>query len=192
MLFRDHADVVGATGLVLADGIGKGGIAFDRAMDVVSDADNRPHEPRIERELRTAYGCNMAFRVAAMGDIRFDENLPLYSWQEDVDFAAQISRRGRVVRTNAFAGVHRGVTRGRTSGVRFGFSQMVNPVYLVRKGTMHPVHAAQLMARNLIANHVKALRPEPWVDRLGRVRGNWIGLRRLFKGQINPRQVSEL
>ncbi len=51
---------------------------------------------------------------------------------------------------------------------------MVNPVYLVRKGTMHPVHAAQLMARNLIANHVKARWPSRGSDRLGRVRGNWI------------------
>ena len=28
---------------------------------------------------------------------RFDEALPLYGWQEDIDFTTQIGRRGRLV-----------------------------------------------------------------------------------------------
>jgi len=192
-LFRDNPDVVGATGRVLADGVTTGGIDYNRALDLVTAFDQAPlAAPRIERDVRGAYGCNMVFRTAAIGDTRFDENLPLYGWQEDVDFAVRLLPRGRLVKTNAFAGVHRGVTRGRTSGVRFGFSQVVNPVYLVQKGTMGVRKAAWLMARNILMNHMRMLWPEAWVDRLGRVRGNWIGLASLFDGPPDPRKVLDL
>jgi GT2 family glycosyltransferase len=192
-LFRDNPGVVGATGRVLADGVSHGGIAYDDACAIVAPFDRAgPAQGRIERDLHAAYGCNMAFRAAAVGEIRFDENLPLYSWQEDVDFAARTLSRGRVVKTDAFVGVHRGVTRGRTSGLRFGFSQIVNPVYLVRKGTMRRRHAIQLILRNFVANHFRALWPEPWIDRRGRVQGNWIGLVQVLSGDVRPQRVTEL
>jgi GT2 family glycosyltransferase len=192
-LFRDNPDVVSATGRVLADGVTMGGVDYHRALDLVTAFDQAPPDaPRIERDVRGAYGCNMAFRTAAIGDIRFDENLPLYGWQEDVDFAARLLPRGRLVKTNAFVGVHRGVTRGRTSGVRLGFSQVVNPLYLVQKGTMGVGKAAWLMARNLLMNHVRMFWPEAWVDRWGRVRGNWIGLMSLFAGRPDPRKVLDI
>jgi hypothetical protein len=62
----------------------------------------------------------------------------------------------------------------------------------VGKGTMGLGKAANLMARNLLANHAKALWPEPWVDRLGRVRGNWIGIGHVFSGKADPRGVLKL
>jgi glycosyltransferase involved in cell wall biosynthesis len=192
-LFRENPDVVGATGRLLVDGIMTGGFPYDVALADITAFDAAPHEPaRIERDVQGAYGCNMVFRADAIGEARFDENLPLYGWQEDVDFAARLLPSGRLVKTNAFVGIHRGVTRGRTSGVRFGFSQIVNPVYLVGKGTMGLGKAANLMARNLLANHAKALWPEPWVDRLGRVRGNWIGIGHVFSGKADPRGVLKL
>jgi GT2 family glycosyltransferase len=206
-LFDRYPDVVGATGLVLADGVGVGGIDLDAALEIVrafeaglraqslaepSLAAPSPLAPRIDRDLSGLYGCNMVFRTSAIGDARFDENLPLYGWQEDIDFAARLLPKGRLVKTDAFAGVHRGVTRGRTSGLRFGFSQIVNPIYMVRKGTMRPKEAATLVARNVIANHVKALWPEPWVDRWGRVRGNWIAIADLLAGRIDPRRILDL
>jgi GT2 family glycosyltransferase len=192
-LFADHPDVVGATGLVLADGVTHGGIALDEAKAVLAKADAAPPEPvLIEQDIRTAYGCNMAFRVSAMAGLKFDERLPLYGWQEDVDFAGQITRVGRVVRTNAFGGVHRGVTKGRTPGVRLGFSQIVNPIYLARKGTMRWSHASTLMLCNLIANHAKALRPEPHIDRLGRLRGNWTGVAHILGGKLDPMAIFDI
>ena len=106
----------------------------------------------------------MAFRMSAVRNLRFDENLPLYGWQEDVDFAGQLLMKGRIVKTNAFSGVHRGVTRGRTPGVALGFSQIVNPIYLVNKGTMRRTKALKLMAKNLIANHLRSVRPEAFID----------------------------
>lgn len=189
-IFGAHPDVVGVTGLVLADGVTRGGVSLDQALALVEAYDAAPPPPpAILAEIRTAYGCNMAFRCAAASGLRFDERLPLYGWQEDVDFAGQISRRGRVVKTNAFAGVHLGVTAGRTPGVRLGFSQMVNPAYLVRKGTMRPGHAAWIMGCNLIANHVRALAPEPYIDRRGRLVGNWFGLLDLVRGRLDPERI---
>jgi GT2 family glycosyltransferase len=189
-LFAANPDVVGATGLVLADGVTRGGVAFAQGEAIVEAYDEAPPQPPwILADVRSAYGCNMAFRCRAVAGLSFDERLPLYGWQEDVDFAGQILRRGRVVKTNAFAGVHLGVVKNRAPGARLGFSQMVNPVYLVRKGTMRPMHAARIMGGNLIANHLKALAPEPYIDRRGRLAGNWAGLLHLAIGRLEPEGI---
>ena len=192
-LFTAHPDVVGATGLVLADGVTTGGVAFAQGDAIVEAYDAAPPQPlEILADVRSAYGCNMAFRCQAVAGLWFDERLALYGWQEDVDFAGQIARRGRVVKTNAFAGVHLGVAKSRTPGLRLGFSQMVNPIYLVRKGTMRPSHAARIMGGNLIANHLRALAPEPHIDRRGRLAGNWAGLFHLAAGGLDPERISSL
>ena len=189
-LFALHKDVVGATGLVLADGVGHGGVTLVEAEALAAAPPPPPEDGAlIDRDIVTAYGCNMAFRVSAMAEIAFDERLPLYGWQEDVDFAGQISRYGRVVETRAFCGVHRGVSTGRTPGARLGFSQIVNPIYLARKGTMRWSHALRIISGNLIANHIRSLKPEPQVDRMGRMRGNWIGLLHIASGRLDPQHM---
>ena len=192
-LFACRADIVGATGLVLADGVNQGGISLPKARTIVETYDARAPDDTIELgDIHYAYGCNMVFRSTAIADIRFDENLPLYGWQEDVDFAARTLSRGRVVKTNAFVGVHRGVIGARTSGLRFGYSQISNPLYLLRKGTMRPSHVGRLVAKNLIANHLRALRPEAHIDRLGRVKGNWLAIGDCLRGKVDPRRILEL
>jgi GT2 family glycosyltransferase len=188
-LFQSDPRIVGASGLVLHDGVTSGGVPLDIASALLESFEAVPPAPIRNRNIRWAYGCNMAFRASSIGSIRFDENLPLYGWQEDVDFSTQIAKSGRVVKTNAFAGVHLGVHKSRSSGISLGYSQIVNPVYLVRKGTMSPAKAALLMARNLAANHFKAIAPEPWIDRRGRVRGNWRGIAHVLRGQIDPAAI---
>ncbi|MBC2665167.1 glycosyltransferase family 2 protein [Novosphingobium flavum] len=191
--FRAHADVVGATGLVLADGINTSGIGAEEAMRIVAEHDDRGDFPCEIREDRIGlYGCNMAYRGAAIGPTRFDERLALYGWQEDIDFSMALRPRGRLVMTPAFAGVHQGVKHGRTPGLRLGYSQVINPVYLAAKGTMPIGFAARLMIRNILANHLKLLRPEPWVDRRGRAKGNWLGLFDAVRGRLTPERIEEL
>ena len=97
-----------------------------------------------------------------------------------------------VVETDAFAGVHRGVSSGRMPGTRLGYSQIANPVYLMRKGTMGAGHALGLMARNFVANHVKAVAPEKHIDRRGRMRGNWLALAHAAQGRMSPEKVLQL
>jgi hypothetical protein len=109
-----------------------------------------------------------------------------------VDFAARVSRHGPVCATNAFAGVHRGAKGGRTSGVRLGYSQVANVLYLCRKRSFGWSFGLRLMARNILANHVRLLWSEPWVDRPGRTRGNWLALADLLRGRLHPHRVVEL
>lgn len=191
--FSLHPEVAGATGNVLKDGINSAGITFEEAQDILRQHEARNFSPPcIVMGLHGLYGCNMAYRTSAIGATRFDERLKLYAWQEDIDFAASVGRRGRIVKTFAFAGVHQGVKVGRTPGLRLGYSQIINPSYLVRKGTMRRTFAAKLMVRNFLANHIRLARPEPWADRLGRAKGNWIGIFDLLRGRLTPERIESL
>lgn len=192
-LFVEHPDIVAASGHLIADGIhDREPLDFARADALVAAySPPCPDDVRMTDETGT-YGCNMAFRLAAAPQARFDENLPLYGWLEDTDFSALYARVGRVVRTNSFAGVHLGVRSGRTSGVRLGYSQIANPLYLLRKGTASARFVLNLATRNLLANLAKSLAPEPGIDRYGRLRGNLLALLDLARGRCDPRRVLEL
>jgi hypothetical protein len=191
--FRLYADVVAANGTLLADGINSAGISYEEAMELVARHDRLPRaRPIVLRELGGLYGCNMVYRVNAIGEERFDEELPLYAWQEDIDFAARVRRRGRIVKTNAFNGVHQGVKDARLSGVRVGYSQVVNPIYLTRKGTLPARDAAKLVVKNIVMNHAKSPFPEPWIDRLGRCKGNWLAIVDVLLGRDHPKNILTL
>ena len=75
--------------------------------------------------------------------------------------ARLVARYGQVVSAKQLEGVHLGTKVGRSPGVRLGYSQIANPVYLMRKRTMSVRHASIQIGRNLIANLVKAWRPKP-------------------------------
>ena len=191
--FRTHPDVVGASGRVVADGINGAGYSLEQARAFLEKLEEQAHRFNcIVASLHGLYGCNMAYRSSAIGDARFDERLKLYAWQEDIDFAGSLKAKGRLVQTFAFAGVHQGVKHGRTPGLRLGYSQIINPAYLARKGTMRSSFALKLICRNFLANHLKALKPEPWTDRRGRARGNWVGLFDLVRGRLTPERIEEL
>jgi GT2 family glycosyltransferase len=188
-VFEDHPEIVSATGQVLSDGVKFGGISYQTALDLIRNFEDGGERTIEMDDILWAYGCNMAFRASAIGELRFDENLPLHGWQEDMDFVTRLSTRGRVVKTTAFSGVHRGVNKGRSPGQPLGFAQIVNPVYLVRKGAMSSRKAANLMVRNILINHIRAVRPESFVDRRGRVLGNWLGIYHVITGHADPTAV---
>lgn len=187
--------VAGVTGWVLADGISGPGISEADAQRYLSgELEPEAHESRdwIGKDLESAYGCNMAFTGAVSRQCRFDEHLPAYGWLEDRDYTGQALALGRVVGVGGCRGVHLGTKGGRVSGVKFGYSQIANPVFLARKGTMAWPHSRRIMRRNLLANHAKSLRPERWVDRKGRVWGNWLGLADLVRGRLHPERINQL
>jgi GT2 family glycosyltransferase len=190
-LFLAHDDVIGVTGRPLADGINGPGLGVAEAMSIISKAERQPAGETGLTEAYGTYGCNMAFRLATVRQhaVLFDENLPLYGWQEDIDFSRRLAPFGRIVRSEQLRGVHLGTKRGRTSGVRLGYSQIANPVYLVRKGTVSWRHARQIMWRNFAANLVRSLRPEPWIDRKGRLKGNCLALIDIAKGRMSPSRI---
>jgi GT2 family glycosyltransferase len=191
-LFADYPEMAGVTGRLLADGIGNAGIDLGPAQALI--AAYRPLAGGAEQIVpRTGlYGCNMAMRMSVIGAHRFDTNLPLYGWQEDIDFSRRACGGEGLYWSDAFAGVHRGAKAARVSGFRFGYSQIANIVYLVRKGTMPWPFGLQLVLRNVLANHLRLLRPEPWVDRRGRARGNWLAFRDALTGRLDPMRVMDL
>ncbi|HWF46892.1 MAG TPA: hypothetical protein VG168_07805 [Bryobacteraceae bacterium] len=191
--FRKNLDVVGANGVLLADGINSPGISYDDAKEMVVRHDTLPRtEGKVLYDLNGLYGCNMVFRGSAIGSELFDEELPLYAWQEDIDFAARVGKRGRIVKTDAFYGVHQGVKSGRPPGTRLGYSQVANPIYLARKGTLSAGDAAKLIFKNVIKNHVKSICPEPWIDRVGRCKGNWLGILDVLLSRDHPKNILSL
>jgi GT2 family glycosyltransferase len=189
-LFEERPETAGLTGQLIADGIHCGGFSFDHAETLV--AADSPPVPARSAPISALYGCNMAVRMTMVGDVRFDENLPLYGWQEDIDFSRRVGRNGQLVSTSRLRGVHMGARGGRTSGVRFGYSQIANPYYLTRKGTMPPGMASGLALRNLAANIRGSVRPEAHIDRRGRLRGNLLAIADILLGRSNPRRILDL
>ena len=191
-LMQLRVDAAIVRGELIADGVHGPGYGVAEAEALLA-ADVRPAEPAL-RNCLGAYGCNFAARLSVVHGIgvRFDEALPLYGWQEDIDFSRQAAPYGAVLRSEALRGVHLGHKGGRTSGLRFGYSQMANPIYLVRKGTMPVAFARRLMSRNLVSNLARSLWSEGHVDRRGRLRGNLLALLDWLRGRVHPRRILEL
>lgn len=194
-LFRDHPDIVLATGTLIEDGIHGPGIPSERGKFLIENAAPPPSTDPSPDPYYGVYGCNMIVRcdvLRASNDIRFDETLPLYAWQEDIDFSRQMAPFGRVVKTNCLTGVHLGTKRGRASGLKLGYSQVANPIYLIRKGTMSAGFGCKTMGKNVLANLVKSFRPEPHVDRYGRFIGNLKAFADLVRGRLHPQRILKM
>lgn len=189
--FASNPDYAVVMGQVIEDGATNAGLDWDQALRALGSGARRPRGPEIVDHVG-AYGCNMSIRAGMIGDMRFDERLVLYGWQEDIDFTSRLRSRGRIVCVAGIRGVHLGLKSGRVSGQRFGYSQVVNPIYLIRKGSVPASFALPLMFRNLTANVVRSVRPEPYVDRRGRLWGNLLGLAHVLSGRIEPEHAQRL
>lgn len=191
-LFDREPDIGSVTGTVVADGVKGPGLSVAAARRLLAATEPGFREAPL-LESYVPYGCNMAFRASAIEGKRFDERLVLYGWLEDRDFGAALEKRGyRIVKTAAARGVHLGVKTGRVPGRRLGYSQVVNPLYLCRKGTMPLRAVADHVFRNVVSNLLRALAPEPFIDRRGRLRGNLHAVCDVLRGIIRPERASEL
>lgn len=180
------------TGTVFADGVSGPGYSYEEGRTILAGVRDLP-ATRTVVPTGGPYGCNMAFRARSIAGLRFDERLVLYGWQEDRDFGGQIWNRGsRVVRINTALGVHLGVKRGRVSGLKLGYSQVINPLYLVTKRTMPLRDALDHVMRNVVSNIVRSFAPEPWIDRRGRLKGNLIGVCDFLRGRLTPERAARL
>ena len=189
--FRDHPDWAVVTGNVVLDGARNAGVPLQDALDAVARAPARAPD-QIVREREGAYGCNMSFRTAMIAGQRFDEALPLYGWLEDIDFSSQMANRGKVVWISNLVGAHLGAKGGRASGVRLGYSQVVNPLYLIRKGTLSRRFGLQLVFQNVSSNIARSVSPEPYVDRRGRLWGNLLAVAHLLRLRLDPTHILKL
>lgn len=178
------------TGGVLADGMIDPSLTWAKANELISKAS----EPRHTYEaVKNPYGCNMALRMSAMANLRFDERLPAYGWLEDWDIGGALRKAGwQVARVTPPLGVHLGVQVARQSGVKMGYSQIVNNIYIWRKGHGSGARLILMAVRNVLANLVGVLKHDPRVDRLGRLKGNIIALKRLMFVGIDPEYISNI
>ncbi|MCJ2188388.1 glycosyltransferase family 2 protein [Novosphingobium beihaiensis] len=189
-LFVLEPDVAGATGDLLDDGIHGDEIAFEDAVERLDSHGLAQDDSWRSRQ--ALYGCNMAIRMSCAEGLQFDEALPLYGWQEDIDYTYQLGQRGRMVSGPRLTGIHLGTRSARTPGKRLGYSQVANLVHMWRKGTMQPRLGQRLMLQNLTSNAARSLFPEPHIDRRGRLTGNLMAIGDLMRGRIDPRRVETL
>ena len=193
-LFTLHDDVVMATGHVLADGIHGPGLTHEEGLEILNKDAMPSASNVVPQDVYSVYGCNMAIRCATLAEHpeSFDERLKLYAWLEDMDLSRRMAKFGRIVCYENLRGVHLGTKTGRSAGLFLGYSQIANPVYLIRKGTLSPGRALNQMTRNILANLGKSIRPEPWVDRRGRAEGNLLALYDLLRRRCTPERILEL
>jgi hypothetical protein len=191
--FAADPHVVGVGGLVLRNGATEEAeVSWDEAKRLISDPPPLPTGPPTFSNCLSLYGCNMAFKVTAIGDLRFDERLVLYAWMEDKDFSRIVGRTGRLVRYDGMVGVHLGIKSAKVSGKKFGYSQVVNAWYLYRKKVLSRQEAWRNIFRAILANGIKSIRPEKNVDRHGRLVGNLVGVGELIRGRCRPERAEEL
>jgi GT2 family glycosyltransferase len=193
-IFAANSNVAMVTGRVLADGILGPGLVPGDALALLDAVDRESDHPPELVDVYNGYGCNMSVRLSAVraGSLAFDEALPLYGWLEDVDFSRRLAAHGRIVKCATACGVHLGAKSGRQSGVGLGYSQIANPIYLARKGTLARHRAARQIAKNVAKNLTYSLWPEPFVDRRGRARGNLQGAVDLLRNRLHPMHVLQM
>jgi glycosyltransferase involved in cell wall biosynthesis len=182
------------TGRVLADGVASGGLEWSYGQSLVDDEDRSSSPTMTNKEVEDAkspYGCNMAFRAKAIEDFWFDERLVLYGWLEDRDFGFRVATRAKAISTNVVWGVHLGSNRGRVSGLKFGYSQVVNPWYLMTKGVLKPRELCQHVLFGLGANALGVVFSSSHIDRYGRLKGNMIGIKDIILNRWAPERIVE-
>lgn len=189
-LFTERPEVAGITGKLIADGINNAGYNVAEAQRLIAE-NAAGMDPQVKKR-HALYGCNMSVRMSMAEGLRFDEALPLYGWQEDIDYTYQLGRRGPLISSGLVTGVHLGTKGGRTSGKKLGYSQVANIIYLHRKKTMQPGLGKKLLLSNLASNLVRSVWSEPHIDRRGRLLGNIMALFDVARGQVDPRRIERM
>lgn len=192
-LLDEAQDVVIATGELAADGARNDtGFTHVQAETLLAEYKTSGKVAR----LQTAISCNLFVRTSLFEKVRFDERLPLYGWLEDFDFCTRAKQYGAIVENGLTCSVHLGVTFGRTSGIRFGYSQIANPFYLWRKSGDPSLSRVlvNFWLRLLIANIAHSVLPgnSGRVDRPGRLKGNMLAFVDLFQRRLDPERILSL
>jgi GT2 family glycosyltransferase len=190
-LFASESSVVGVSGMLIRDGALGEEVSWEEATSLLEAASKVAGGAPDLFDCKDLYGCNMAFRMSTVGESRFDERLVLYGWMEDADFSRTAGRKGRLIQSGAMLGVHLGIKSGRVSGKRYGYSQVVNPWYLHKKGIFTARETWSRIMKPMLMNAARAFRSEAHIDRPGRFGGNIIGVFHLLRGDCRPEAACE-
>lgn len=190
--FAAHPEVVGLTGRVLLDGAVTGEVPMSTAEAALERSFTDPQVGGWTRG-RELYGCNFAVRTSAAPTLRFDSRLPLYSWLEDHDFARRLMRFGVLAKVDDCVIVHRAAASGgRQAHERLGYSQVMNPFYLWRKGSFPLWLMVTEMGKRVAKNLVKSAGGSEAGWRRRRVVGNAMAGADILRGRITPERITEL
>jgi GT2 family glycosyltransferase len=184
--FQSDQNIVLATAVDLRPGITN--IAREDAKLIIKSVRSSNQEADSYRDFSTAYGASMAVRRTILGRVWFDENLPLYSFLEDYDFALSCRAFGRCVLVRSAKYVHLEPSAGRVSNTRRGYSEVVNAFYIARK------HGMGLRLRMILGCLRRTARSITSIPRDGptRFRGHVKGWKDVLLGNSDPRKVLEL
>ncbi len=188
--FLKDRNLIGITGYVVADGVTNGGYDEQQVTRYLNKEVVAENTAEPEHAVTSLYGCNMAFLGSYASKARFDENLPLYGWLEDVDYSYQALKYGKLQYIPDCTGVHMGVSSGRTSGVRFGYSQIANPTFLIAKGTMPTQHALIQLSKNFLANVFNTLLSKKKYRQ--RLYGNFCAIKDIALFRCKPSNILDI
>lgn len=184
--------IVGVTGFVVRDGAKEGYELTETDMQGALEASWQEERAGVT-EIESLYGCNMVIRAAAVRANLFDERLPLYGWLEDLDFARRVMREGRLVRANGVVTAHQGSNSGgRRQHRRLGYSQLMNPVYMMRKGSLRPADLVPLVGKPVLASVKGSVTGAERAERRERLRGMAQALGDISRGRLTPERMAEL
>ena len=187
-----HPEVVALTGRVLLDGAAREEIPAAQAVLALA-ASAEEAQSGGWHGTRELYGCNLVVRASVAVSERFDERLPLYSWLEDHDFARRCMRRGLLAKVDDCVIVHRAAASGgRQAHRRLGYSQLMNPIYLFRKGSFPLWLAAWEIFRPVAKNLLYAVAGTSRLWRRERLGGNVTAAADAIRGRFTPERIRQL
>jgi GT2 family glycosyltransferase len=170
-VFSEKNDLMVLSGMFLRDG----GVSHLEARELLA---RTPRPAPVFRNSANCYGCLFFVRRTLLERERFDERLSGYSFLEDVDFARRGLRHGQVGFYSGVIYVHLRIGSGRVNDRQFGYTQMVNPFYLYRKGSLRFGELGQCWFSGLAANSIYSV-----LGRFcGRIPDNY---RRRLSGNLN-------
>jgi len=184
-VFREKPDLMVLSGTFLRDG----GVTHLEAQALLAQVP-RP-DPPVFAASTNCYGCLFFVRRILLEKERFDERLMGYSFLEDVDFARRAMRYGQVGCYSGASFVHLRVGSGRVNDRQFGYSQVINPFYLYRKGSisfkelLQKCWLSSLAGNGLYAVLGKCLKRSPGNYRR-RLAGNLHGFWEILIGKAAP------
>jgi hypothetical protein len=100
---------------------------------------------------------------------------------------------GTLARAEDCVVVHRAVASGgRQAHTRLGYSQVMNPHYLMRKGSFPLWLAAWETFRPVAKNLAFAIAGQDTARRRERAKGNLLAVADILRGRITPERITEL
>jgi glycosyltransferase involved in cell wall biosynthesis len=196
-LFAQDTELIVASGRMLADGGRADSITREQALALCASAEGAAQDPAplATLPLDYGYGCNLIVRASVARKNRFDERLALYAWLEDSDFSyhCTLGKKSPVINLSAQC-VHLGWRGSRISGLKMGYSQIINPFYLWQKARVFSLRhiLVQYWMRCLVANCLGLLNGKPEEERASRLKGNLRAVWHLLNGHCDPMAVSQL